>query len=97
MFEKEYKLPSLKDVEKHIIAKKHLPDVPSAAEMKKNGVDLSELNMSLLKKIEELTLYTIGQNKMMEQQYKMMEKQNKMIKQQNTRIAALERGISDRK
>jgi hypothetical protein len=66
VFEKDYKLPSLKAVEKHIAANKHLPGVPSASEMKKNGVDLSEMNMTLLKKVEELTLYMIEQNKKIE-------------------------------
>jgi hypothetical protein len=66
VFEKDYQLPSLKSVEKHIAAEKHLPGVPSAADMKKNGVDLSEMNMTLLKKVEELTLYVIEQNKKIE-------------------------------
>jgi|GEM_PF-3178688 len=65
VFEKGYKLPSLKEVEKNIAKVKHLPGVPSAAEMKK-GVDLTEMNMTLLKKVEELTLYVINQNKEIE-------------------------------
>jgi len=73
VFEKGYKLPSLKDVEKHIAIKKHLPDVPSAAEMKKNGVDLAEMNMALLRKVEELTLYAIDQNKKLEEQQKQID------------------------
>jgi len=63
VFDKNYKLPSLKAVEQHISANKHLPDLPSAAEMKKNGVDIAEMNMILLKKVEELTLYVIAQQK----------------------------------
>jgi hypothetical protein len=63
VFEKNYKLRSLKDVEKHIAAKKYLPDVPSAAEMKKKGIDLAAMNMALLKKVVELTLYVIAQDK----------------------------------
>jgi hypothetical protein len=66
VFEKDYKLPSLKTVEKHIVAEKHLPGVPSASDMKKNGVDLSQMNMTLLQKVEELTLYVIEQNKKIE-------------------------------
>ena len=66
VFNEAYKLRSLDEVEASIKANKHLPDVPSAAEMKKNGVDLSEMNMTLLKKIEELTLYVIEQNKKIE-------------------------------
>lgn len=66
VFNKDYKLRSLKDVEKYITENNHLPEVPSAESMKKEGVDLSELNMTLLKKIEELTLYTIQQQKEIE-------------------------------
>lgn len=66
VFEKDYKLPSLKLVEEHIVAEKHLPGVPSAAEMKKDGVDLSQMNMTILQKVEELTLYVIEQNKKIE-------------------------------
>jgi hypothetical protein len=66
VFNKDYKLPSLKDVEKKITAEKHLPGVPSAAEMKKNGMDMAKMNMTLLKKVEELTLYVIEQNKKIE-------------------------------
>jgi hypothetical protein len=66
VFEKGYKLPTIKEVENHIASEKHLPGVPSAAEMKTKGVDLSEMNMILLKKVEELTLYVIEQNKKIE-------------------------------
>jgi len=66
VFERDYKLPSLKEVEKQITTHKHLPDMPSAADMKKNGIDLTEMNMKLLKKVEELTLYVIAQNKKIE-------------------------------
>ena len=43
----------------YIKSNKHLPEVPSAKEMEANGVQLGEMNMLLLKKIEELTLYVI--------------------------------------
>ncbi len=59
VFNKDYKLMSLKEVEQFIAKNKHLPGVPSAAEMKKDGVDLAKMNMDLLKKVEELTLYVI--------------------------------------
>jgi hypothetical protein len=59
VFEKEYKLTSLEDIKNYIDQNKHLPEVPSAKEMEKNGVQLGEMNMILLKKIEELTLYVI--------------------------------------
>lgn len=46
-------------MQKFIEKNNHLPEVPSAAEMKRDGVDISEMNMTLLKKVEELTLYLI--------------------------------------
>lgn len=66
VFLRDYKLLNLNDVEKFIEKNKHLPDVPSAAEMKEKGVDMAEMNMTLLKKVEELTLYVIEQNKKIE-------------------------------
>jgi hypothetical protein len=66
VFEKEYQLPTLKEVEKHIKQKGHLKDIPSAKEVAKNGVLLGEMNSKLLLKIEELTLYAIKQQKEIE-------------------------------
>jgi hypothetical protein len=66
VFSPSYKLPDLKETEKFIKANKHLPEIPSAAEVEKDGVSLGEMNARLLKKIEELTLYIIEQNKRIE-------------------------------
>jgi hypothetical protein len=63
VFEKEYKLPSLEEIKSYIDENKHLPDVPSAKEMETNGVQLGEMNMLLLKKMEEMTLYMIDVDK----------------------------------
>ena len=63
MFEPDYKLTSLDEIKNYIDQNKHLPEVPSAKEMEKNGVQLGEMNMLLLKKIEELTLYVIELNR----------------------------------
>jgi hypothetical protein len=63
VFEKDYNLLSLPEIEKYINQHKHLPEVPSAKEMEKDGVKLMEMNMLLLKKVEELTLYLIEQHK----------------------------------
>ncbi|WP_157814115.1 hypothetical protein [Olleya sp. Bg11-27] len=63
VFEKSYDLPTLKEVEKHIKEKGYLKDIPSAKEVEKNGIYLGEMNAKLLQKIEELTLYTIAQEK----------------------------------
>lgn len=62
VFETSYKLPSLEELNDYIKLNKHLPEVPSACAMEENGVKLGEMNMLLLKKVEELTLYNIQQN-----------------------------------
>ncbi len=59
VFEEDYNLPTLTQVESYIDQNKHLPNVPSAAEVEKDGIDLGEMDKILLQKIEELTLYTI--------------------------------------
>jgi hypothetical protein len=59
VFEKNYNLRPLAEVENYINQNKHLPEVPAAKEMEANGVNLGEMNMLLLKKVEELTLYMI--------------------------------------
>lgn len=59
VFDKDYNLPTLKEVEEHIKEKGHLKDIPSAKEVEENGIELGEMNKLLLQKIEELTLYTI--------------------------------------
>ncbi|RXK85948.1 pyocin knob domain-containing protein [Filimonas effusa] len=65
VFDSSYQLPSLLQVEAFIKENKHLPEVPSAVEVKKEGLDLGDNQAILLKKIEELTLYIIQQNKEM--------------------------------
>nr|NQU89282.1 hypothetical protein [Bacteroidota bacterium] len=63
VFNEDYNLPELKEVEIFIKENKHLPDVPSEAEVLEDGVNLGEMDAILLKKIEELTLYLIEQQK----------------------------------
>lgn len=65
VFEKNYKLPTLEEVEKHITEKGHLKDIPSAKEVELQGIELGEMNKLLLQKVEELTLYLIEMNKEM--------------------------------
>ena len=59
VFAEDYKLKSLEEVENYIKENKHLPEIPSAQELEKNGLMLAEMNMGLLKKMEEMTLYMI--------------------------------------
>jgi hypothetical protein len=66
VFANDYKLKSLEEVESFIKENSHLPEIPSAKEIEKNGLMLAEMNMNLLKKIEEMTLYMIEVNKKLE-------------------------------
>jgi hypothetical protein len=72
VFKKEYNLPTLEEVEKHIAEKGHLENIPSEEEVLKNGINVGEMNVKLLQKIEELTLYMIE-----------MKKENIEIKKEN--------------
>jgi len=62
-----YQLRGLDDLERFIQAEQHLPDLPSASQLKEEGMDLAEMNLRLLKKVEELTLYAIQQDKKIKQ------------------------------
>lgn len=79
VFDKDYKLPSLSEVENHIKESKTLPGIPSEQQVKEEGIDLGDMQAKLLQKIEELTLYVIDQDK----RIKALEEENKNLK--NTR------------
>ncbi|UWX60936.1 ELKS/Rab6-interacting/CAST family protein [Chryseobacterium oranimense] len=89
VFENEYDLPKLEDVEKFIKEKKHLPEIASAKVMDKDGVNIGEFQIKLLQKIEELTLYSIEQNK----QIKSLQEENKTLKSQSEKIDKLEKKL----
>ncbi len=76
VFYDNYKLPTLHEVERHIKEKGHLKDIPSAKEVEENGIYLGEMDSKLLQKIEELTLYTIQQEKKINK----LEKENESLK-----------------
>ena len=67
VFEPNYNLKSLSEVEAFVTENKHLPDVPSAKEFKENGYKVGEMDNLLLQKIEELTLYIIDLQKQIEE------------------------------
>ncbi|MET3020944.1 hypothetical protein [Flavobacterium hydatis] len=79
VFKKEYSLPTLTEVEKHIIEKGHLKDIPTQEEALKNGINLGEMNAKLLQKIEELTLYMIVVNNKVDN----LEISNKKLSEEN--------------
>jgi hypothetical protein len=75
VFRPDYKLMSLKDLEKYIGENKHLPNIKSEQQYnKEEGVNLGELNLKLLEKVEELTLYLIQQQKEIEELKKIVKK-----------------------
>ena len=63
VFEESYPLMPLTDLREFLTANKHLPDIPSAREIEQQGQSLGDMNVLLLKKIEELTLYILDQEK----------------------------------
>lgn len=77
VFEKDYKLMPLSDVEKFVNQNKHLPGVPSEAEVKKEGMDVTEMNIHLLQKLEELYLHSIEMKKQLDAQAKEIEQLKK--------------------
>jgi hypothetical protein len=74
VFEDDYKLQSLSEVESFIKENKHLPDIPSEADVKENGLSLGEMDAKLLQKIEELTLHMIEMQKVIAKQQNEIEK-----------------------
>ncbi|WP_051336016.1 hypothetical protein [Aquimarina latercula] len=82
VFKDSYNLPTLQQVENHIAEKGHLENIPSAAEVGENGIQLGEMNAKLLQKIEELTLYMIEQNKKTDN----LIKEVKALKQKNAEL-----------
>ncbi len=82
VFEEDYHLMPLTELEKFVKDQKHLPEIAPAGEMTENGTGLGDLNTKLLQKIEELTLYMIAQDRKIAG-----------LEKQNLRITALEAEI----
>lgn len=96
----EYTLLTLSEVEKFTEENHHLPNVPSAKEIKENGLLLGEMSNILLQKIEELTLYSIDQKKTIEKQataIEKLEKENKSVKNLEERLNRLEKELETKK
>jgi len=73
VFADDYKLMPLNKVAEYVKANNHLPDVPSAEDVKKEGIDLGSMDAKLLQKIEELTLYVIQQDKRIDEMQKKLD------------------------
>lgn len=85
VFGKEYKLLPLQAVEAYIKQHQHLPEIAPAAQMQKDGVSVGENQTALLRKIEELTLYVIQQNKTLEKQQKRIDRLERIVRQKNAK------------
>ena len=79
VFYKDYDLRTLQEVQEHIDTHGHLPNIPSAKQMEADGVKLKEMNLKLLEKIEELTLYILEQNRLNMQQQEALQEMRKEL------------------
>jgi len=79
VFKPDYELMSSSKVEDYVKQNQHLPEVPSEKEFKENGTNMAEMNALLLKKIEELKLYSIDQNKSLKEQAKKIETLERVV------------------
>jgi hypothetical protein len=83
VFHNDYKLMSLGELEKSIKENNHLPGIPSAATAEESGILLGDMQKKLLEKVEELTLYTIQQDKQITDLQKKYEELQKTVEKQN--------------
>ena len=94
VFGEDYPLMSLDELQAYIARQKHLPNVPSAEDIRQNGLNLSEFQMRLLEKVEELTLYTIEQHQQIQRlqaqvrRLERMEAENAAMKREMTQFAS---------
>ena len=93
VFEDNYELESLSKVEEFINTYGHLKHIPNASTTKTNGISLGEMNGLLLRKIEELTLYTIQQEK----KINALDKENEQLQSLNERLQEVEKIIEQLK
>ncbi|WP_343702299.1 hypothetical protein [Chitinophaga sp.] len=94
VFDPNYALPSLYELETFIKKHQHLPAIPTAKEVAQNGLDLGETQAKLLQKIEELTLYIIAQNKNLDALKRLVAEQDNRLKKLANSLTALENGTS---
>lgn len=97
VFQKGYALPGLKELEAYLVQYRHLPGIASEAEVKRDGIDLGDHQAALLKKVEELTLYLIDQNKALTLQSQQLSEQKARLDQQQQEIEALKKLIGEKK
>jgi len=87
VFEPDYALPTLEDIDAHIREKGHLPGVPAAEEVDSAGQSLGQTQRLMMQKIEELTLYAIEKDRRVNQ----LESKNEMLE---ARLATMEAALA---
>ncbi|WP_413667272.1 hypothetical protein ACEN9X_22555 [Mucilaginibacter sp. Mucisp86] len=88
VFKKDYKLPGLNYLKQYIIQNQHFPEMPSAEDVEKDGINVGEMNKLLLKKVEELTLYLIDLKAEVKEK-------NDLLRSLQTRVSQLEKPVSN--
>ncbi|MGQ7855561.1 hypothetical protein ACUN24_15115 [Pedobacter sp. WC2501] len=89
VFKPDYQAMTLPEIEKYVKANGHLPEVPAASEVEREGVALGEMNKILLKKIEELTLHLIEKDKREQEQQGAIEKMKRQMQELQNQIKGL--------
>jgi len=93
VFKKGYALPDLQQLERYIAEYKHLPGIVSEGEVARDGFDLGDHQAALLKKVEELTLYLIEENKRLKEQNDKLQEHETKLEDQQRQIDELKRLI----
>ncbi|MEO8886660.1 MAG: hypothetical protein ABI367_11395 [Mucilaginibacter sp.] len=89
VFESDYKLPDLSELKTYVDKNHHLPEIPSAKELEKDGISLGDMNMKLLKKVEELTLFLIEKDEQVEEQKKNNQSQQQQINELRQQLTTI--------
>lgn len=97
VFKKDYNLPTLTEVKTYIDKNQHLPEMPSAEQLERDGLNLGEMNKLLVKKVEELTLYLIEKDKKEKIQEEKITDQQKQIELINKQLQVLINQKSNKK
>jgi hypothetical protein len=90
VFAEDYELMPLGELGEYVASERHLPDIPSAEEIEEQGkINVTELQLKLLQKIEELTLYTIEQQATIDQ----LKEENRLVNELRSRLETLEKAV----
>ncbi|MEO1086520.1 MAG: hypothetical protein AAFY88_19990, partial [Acidobacteriota bacterium] len=96
VFAPDYELMSIDDLESFVTSNRHLPNVPSAADISAaGGINMTELQLRLLEKVEELTLYTISQQKLLDAQRQLLDTQQRLLDEQSASASATSEAQAD--